>query len=127
MPRCSPSGCNRHGSRAWLVNTGWSGGPYGVGRRLSIRHTRAIIDAIHSGELAACPTTEDPIFGLSVPTQCSQVPEEVLVPRNAWPNKGDYDRAAQRLAGLFRDNFRQYVTSDEIRQAGPRALEQAVV
>jgi len=120
---------NRHGSRAWLVNTGWSGGPYGVGKRLSIRHTRAIIDAIHSGELAACPTVEDPIFGLSVPTQCSQVPEEVLLPRSAWPDKNAYDRAALRLAGLFRDNFRQYAgaAGEEIRQAGPLALEKAAV
>ncbi len=120
---------NRHGSRAWLVNTGWSGGPYGVGKRLSIRHTRAIIDAIHSGELAACPTVEDPIFGLSIPTQCSQVPDDVLLPRNAWPDKSAYDRAALRLAGLFRDNFRQYAgaASDAIRQAGPRALEKAAV
>jgi len=65
----------QHGSKAWLVNTGWSGGPFGVGHRLSIKYTRAIIDAIHSGELADCPTREDPLFGLHVPTQCSGVPE----------------------------------------------------
>ena len=75
--------CERHGATAWLVNTGWSGGPYGVGQRLSIEHTRAIIDAIHSASWPPVRTAEDPIFGLSVPTQCSQVPDDVLLPRRA--------------------------------------------
>jgi len=112
----------RHGSRAWLVNTGWSGGPYGTGERMSIRHTRAIIDAIHAGALDDCPAVLDPTFGLEVPTECPGVPPEVLVPRNTWADKSAYDAAAAQLAGLFRENFEQYKTAagEEICAAGPR-------
>jgi phosphoenolpyruvate carboxykinase (ATP) len=115
----------RHGSRAWLVNTGWSGGPYGVGRRLSIRHTRAIIDAIHSGKLDALPGRKDPLFGLDVPCRCAGVPDEVLVPRNTWSDRGAYDRTASKLAALFRKNFERYAAAagPELCQAGPRAPE----
>ncbi|MEN6497032.1 MAG: phosphoenolpyruvate carboxykinase (ATP) [Thermoguttaceae bacterium] len=118
-----------HGSHAWLVNTGWSGGPHGVGNRLPLRYTRAIVDAIHSGELAQAPTEEDPLFGLHYPTQCTGVPEEVLVPRNTWRDKEAYDREASRLALLFRDNFSQYagVASEAVRRAGPRAPEKLEV
>jgi phosphoenolpyruvate carboxykinase (ATP) len=98
----------KHGSQAWLVNTGWSGGPFGVGRRMSIAHTRAIIDAIHAGELADVPVVQDPLFGLRIPVRCSGVPDDGLVPRNTWADKDAYDRAAGRLAGLFRENFRKY-------------------
>ncbi len=113
----------KHGSTAWLVNTGWSGGPYGVGERMSIKHTRAIVDAIHSGELADCPTVEDPLFGLQIPTRCKGVPEEVLIPKNTWKDKEAYDRTAAKLAELFRKNFEKYtgVASDKIRAAGPRS------
>lgn len=115
----------KHDSRAWLVNTGWSGGPYGVGQRLSIRHTRAIIDAIHSGELADCPTAQDPIFGLHVPTKCSGVPDEVLIPKNTWDDKAAYDTTAAKLAVRFQENFAQYAgdASDRIRKAGPPAAK----
>ena len=111
----------RHGTRAWLVNTGWSGGPYGTGKRMSIKHTRAIVDAIHAGALADCAATVDPNFGLEVPSACPGVPAEVLVPRNTWDDKDAYDQTAQKLAGLFRDNFEQYKTaaSEEICAAGP--------
>ncbi len=111
----------KHGSRAWLVNTGWCGGKYGVGKRLSIRHTRAIIDAIHSGELAKAPTVVDPIFGLRVPTVCLNVPPAVLIPENAWDDKEDYEKTARKLASLFHENFAKYAdhASDAIKNAGP--------
>lgn len=116
----------KYGSAAWLVNTGWCGGQYGVGKRLSIKHTRAIIDGIHSGELKNSPTVEDPIFGLRVPTVCKDVPHEFLVPRNVWKDKDAYDRMALRLAGLFHKNFQKYddVASDSIKKAGPLKYEE---
>ncbi len=112
----------KHGSKAWLVNTGWTGGPYGTGGRMSIKHTRAIIDAIHAGELDDCPTTTDPLFGLEVPTQCTGVPEEALIPKNTWKDKKAYDEMAKKLAGLFRKNFEKYseVAGKEVVQAGPK-------
>ena len=75
----------RHGSAAWLINTGWSGGPYGIGERIPLRYTRAIIDAVHEGRLEECDTVEDAIFGLAVPTQVRGVPEEILAPSEASP------------------------------------------
>lgn len=111
----------RHGTRAWLVNTGWSGGPYGVGHRMPIRATRAIIDAIHSGALLEVPTVEDPLFGLQIPAQCPGIPTEVLQPRNTWAAKEAYDATAARLASLFQKNFAKYapLAADAVRQAGP--------
>ena len=112
----------KHKASTWLVNTGWTGGSYGVGRRMSLPQTRAIIDAIHSGELAKAETTVDPVFGLHVPTTCSGVPSEVLVPRRAWKDTAAFDATAQKLARLFRDNFAQYSdqASEAVRAAGPR-------
>ena len=95
----------KHGANCWLVNTGWTGGAYGVGHRISIPHTRAIIDGIHSGALAEAETVADPIFGLATPKQCPGVPDEVLQPRNTWPNPDEYDKAAKKLAGLFQEEF----------------------
>ncbi|MDR1965037.1 MAG: phosphoenolpyruvate carboxykinase (ATP) [Planctomycetaceae bacterium] len=111
----------KYGSKAWLVNTGWSGGKYGVGKRLSIRHTRAIIDGIHSGELAQQKKETDPIFGLAIPMSCTDVPNEILNPRNVWKNKTEYDQLAMYLAGLFRKNFAKYEadSSTDIINAGP--------
>jgi phosphoenolpyruvate carboxykinase (ATP) len=111
----------KYGSKAWLVNTGWSGGKYGVGKRLSIKHTRAIIDGIHSGELARQQKEIDPIFGLAIPSSCTGVPREILNPRNLWQDKTEYDRLAMHLAGLFRKNFAKYETdsSTNIINAGP--------
>ena len=112
----------QHGTRAWLVNTGWAGGGYGVGRRMSIKHTRAIIDAIHSGERADAPTVEDPVFGLNIPTACTGVPSEVLIPRNCWMDKAAYDETVQKLAAAFRANFQKYAdgASAEILSGGPK-------
>ncbi len=97
-----------HSAGAWLVNTGWTGGSYGAGSRIKLAHTRAIIDAIHSGELAKSPTQDEPIFGLSMPTTCPGVPSEILLPKSSWRDKGAYDATAAKLAELFRQNFVDY-------------------
>ncbi|MEY4830930.1 MAG: hypothetical protein RLZZ562_2726 [Planctomycetota bacterium] len=111
-----------HGSQAWLVNTGWSGGGYGTGKRMSLRYTRAILDAIHDGSLAKAQTAVDPVFGLVVPTSCANVPSEILNPKNTWADKAAYDQKAKHLASLFVKNFEKYADrcSDKIRAAAPR-------
>ncbi len=111
-----------HGADTWLVNTGWTGGPYGKGQRMSLPHTRAIIDAINNGTLRDAPTTDDPVFGFAVPTECKGVPSAVLVPRNTWDNPVEYDKTAAKLVGLFNSNFAQYIdqASDAIKAAAPR-------
>ncbi len=111
-----------HDATAWLVNTGWSGGPYGVGSRLKLKYTRAIIDAIHSGELNKAKTSEDPMFGLHIPVKCSGVPDEVLVPKNTWADQEAFARTSQKLSKLFRDNFSNYadVATEELLRAGPK-------
>jgi len=112
-----------HGSHAWLVNTGWSGGAYGTGHRMSLKYTRAIIDAIHDGSLAGAPTATDPVFGLEVPTVCANVPGEILVPKNTWADQSAFDATATKLAGLFVENFKKFESnaSDAIKAAGPKA------
>ena len=100
-----------HGSTAWLVNTGWSGGAYGTGMRMKLEYTRAIIDAIHSGELAMAPTIFDPAFGLEVPQHCRGVPEAILTPRKVWSDEAAYEKTAAHLAELFRRNFAKYAES----------------
>ncbi len=111
-----------HKTRVWLINTGWSGGPYGVGHRISIDHTRAIVQAALTGALDQVPTRTDPIFGLAAPTSCPGVPADVLDPRRTWPNPVAYDAQAQRLAELFAANVRKLgdAIPYEIRAAGPR-------
>ena len=111
-----------HGSRVWMVNTGWSGGPYGVGSRIRIPHTRAIIDAIHAGTLDKAPTTADPVFRVEVVTECPGVPSGILIPRNTWADPDAYDRKARELAGLFKSNFKQFEAGapPEIAAAGPQ-------
>jgi phosphoenolpyruvate carboxykinase (ATP) len=113
----------QHKARVWLVNTGWSGGGHGTGNRISLKHTRAIIDAIHGGTLAESKLARDPVFGFDVVTECPDVPAEILVPRNTWKDKAAYDAAARKLAGLFRDNFKTYESgaSAEVKAAGPTA------
>lgn len=110
-----------HKANAWLVNTGWSGGSYGVGSRMKLKLTRAIINAVHSGKLSHVDTVRDSGFGFDVPTSCPGVDSEILIPRNTWNDKAAYDAAAQRLAGLFRSNFEKYAdgASPEVRAAGP--------
>jgi phosphoenolpyruvate carboxykinase (ATP) len=113
---------DRHGATVWLVNTGWSGGPYGVGKRMKIAYTRAMVNAAIEGKLDDVPTTPDPVFGLGVPQSCPDVPAEVLQPRETWSDKDAYDKQAHQLAQMFIDNFKQFddTVSQEIRDAGPR-------
>jgi phosphoenolpyruvate carboxykinase (ATP) len=108
-------------TKAWLVSTGWTGGGPGTGSRMKLRYTRAIIDAIHSGELNNVDTFKDPIFGLAVPVACPNVPDELLIPKNTWSDKDAYDRQASKLANLFNKNFEKYKegSSQEIIDAGP--------
>jgi phosphoenolpyruvate carboxykinase (ATP) len=112
-----------HNAACWLVNTGWSGGPYGVGQRMKISHTRAMIRAILNGSLANVETRPDPIFGVNVPVSCPDVPTEVLQPRNTWSDKGAYDQKAHELARRFNENFKKYESgvSEAVRAVGPKA------
>ncbi len=112
----------RHEVRAWLVNTGWTGGSYGVGSRIKLDYTRHIIDAIHDGHLARIPLHEDPVFDVQIPSLCPGVPTEMLMPRNAWADHEAYTRTARKLTGLFRENFAKYAdgASEEVRRAGPK-------
>ena len=115
----------RHNTQAWLINTGLTGGPYGVGHRIKLAHTRAIIDAIHDGTLAEMPTVVDERFGFAIPTRCPGVPEEILQPRNTWSDPAAYDEMADRLARLFAQNFEKYRAgcSREVAEAGPRVVK----
>ena len=110
-----------HGSHVWLINTGWSGGPHGVGSRISLNHTRQIIDAIHDGSLIASETRIDPVFKFQVPTRCGELPSRILWPRDTWADGESYDQSAQRLACLFRENFQKFEdgASQAICDAGP--------
>jgi phosphoenolpyruvate carboxykinase (ATP) len=105
----------------WLVNTGWTGGPYGVGERMDIAHTRSMVRAVIGGALDDVPTRIDPNFGLAVPTSCPEVPTAFLDPRSTWSDPAAYDRAASRLAAMFHDNFASYADGVEpaIAAAGP--------
>ncbi|MBN2645597.1 MAG: phosphoenolpyruvate carboxykinase [Desulfuromonadaceae bacterium] len=107
----------------WLVNTGWSGGPYGVGSRMKIRYTRAMLNAALEGKLDDVAYTQDPIFGLHIPQSCPDVPAEVLNPRNTWHDASAYDAKATELAKAFHKNFEKFAdgVTEEVRQAGPLA------
>ncbi len=112
-----------HGTNVWLVNTGWSGGPFGVGSRINLPYTRAIVDAIHAGRLADAPTEQDPVFGLHVVSSVPDVPSEILRPRATWADRSAYDGTSKKLAGLFRKNFETYEDDcpPEVCGAGPTA------
>jgi len=111
-----------HDADVWLVNTGWSGGPFGVGSRMKLAYTRAMVRAILNGTLASVPTVEDPFFGVQVPESCPDVPSEILQPRNTWEDKEAYDVQAKKLAGMFAENFKQFEieASEEVKGAGPK-------
>ncbi|MBI4951062.1 MAG: phosphoenolpyruvate carboxykinase (ATP) [Myxococcales bacterium] len=111
----------RYGVTPWLVNTGWVGGPYGVGKRISIRHTRALLDAALEGKLAGVDYYRDPVFGFEVPKSCPDVPEQVLYPARAWQSQAEYDRKYRDLAARFAENFRKFAdqTPSEVAAAGP--------
>ena len=108
----------------WLVNTGWTGGPYGIGSRMKLKYTRAMLNAALNGDLADIEYEEHPIFGIQFPTSCPHVPAVLLNPRNTWANKTDYDEKANQLAHLFNENFKQYAegVSAEILNAAPVSI-----
>ncbi len=109
-----------HGSAVWLLNTGWTGGPAGVGRRFEIAHSRALVAAILDGSLQHAEYRTHPIFGLEMPTRVPGVPDECLDPRTTWGDPGAYDVQAEKLAKRFRQNEARFDISEEVRRAGPR-------
>ncbi len=112
----------KHNVKCWLVNTGWSGGPYGIGERMSIKYTRALLNAALNGNLNSVDYVNDPIFGLDIPTSCPGVPEDILNPKNTWDDKDAYDQKAKQLAANFIENFKQYeeFVSPEVIGSGPK-------
>jgi phosphoenolpyruvate carboxykinase (ATP) len=112
----------KHKVQAWLINTGWSGGPYGVGKRINLPYTRAMVRAVLSGALKDVSMREDPNFGIMVPESCPDIPKDVLDPRSTWSDSRAYDAQAQKLAGMFIENFEQFAAdaSADVRSAGPR-------
>jgi phosphoenolpyruvate carboxykinase (ATP) len=113
----------KHQARVWLVNTGWTGGPYGVGARMKIAHTRAMITAALTGQLDNVPHQKHAVFNIDVPTTCPGVPDNVLDPRGTWPDAGKYDEQARRLARMFIENFKTFEgdVAPSVKEAGPRA------
>jgi phosphoenolpyruvate carboxykinase (ATP) len=109
-----------HSAQCWLVNTGWTGGGFGVGQRMSLKHTRAMVNAALDGRLADVEYVIEDSFGLSIPTSCPGVPSELLHPRNAWADKQKYDAQARLLAEKFEENFRKFDAPDTVRAAGPK-------
>lgn len=110
----------KHNADVWLLNTGWTGGAYGVGSRFKLSYTRAFVNAILDGTLRNAKYAPDPIFGLHLPTAVAGVPAEVLMPRNTWKDGAAYDTAAKRLAGMFRDNDKKFEMPADVRAAGPK-------
>jgi phosphoenolpyruvate carboxykinase (ATP) len=112
----------KHGSSCWLVNTGWTGGASGVGARIQIGYSRAVVHAALSGAFRDGPFTTDPLFGFEIPRHCPGVPDGVLQPRSTWSDSAAYDAMARKLAGLFAENFREFEgrASEEVRAAGPK-------
>ena len=112
----------KHNTSVWLVNTGWTGGAYGEGSRFKLKYTRAIIEAIQSGQLDSVETVQDNEFGFHIPLECPGVPSELLQPRNTWNDVTKYDAMKQKLIGLFQDNFKQFESKvdDAILAQGPK-------
>lgn len=110
----------RHGGKVYLINTGWTGGSYGVGSRMSLKATRAMVTAACNGDFDNIEHVVEPYFGLNIPTSCPGVDAAVLNPKNSWADKNAYDQTANKLAGLFEENFKKYKdVDDRIRSAGP--------
>ena len=116
----------RYGCSCWLVNTGWTGGSFGVGKRISIRHTRALLSAVLDGRLKDARFRPDRLFGFDVPTSCPDVPVEILDPANSWANRDEYWKRYDALAARFTENFKLFAAgvTDEVLQAGPKRLSQ---
>jgi len=112
----------RHNVNCWLVNTGWVGGQYGVGRRISIKHTRALLEAALTGALDKVEYYKDEVFGYSVPKTCPNVPDDVLYPWKSWPDKKSYDQKYKQLASLYRENFKKFADgcTPEVCACGPK-------
>jgi phosphoenolpyruvate carboxykinase (ATP) len=112
-----------HKATAWLINTGWTGGAHGVGSRIKLRYTRAMIDAIHNGDFNHVSFVSDEEFGFMIPEVCPNVPSEVLIPKNTWKDKEGYDRVKDKLVSLFNENFKKFEknVNQEIVDAGPRS------
>ena len=113
---------NEFGPDVWMINTGWTGGPYGVGTRIRIPHTRAMLNAALAGDLDDVEFRDDPVFGLAVPLAIEGVPTEILTPRDTWEDKDAFDAQARKLAAMFRDNFVKYAEQMEpgVAESGPR-------
>ncbi len=114
----------KYNTDVWLVNTGWSGGAYGTGSRISLKYSRAIIDAINNGKLKNIPTKVDPRFGFEIVTECPDVPSEILEPRNAWADKAAYDEQANKLVAMFNENFKLFTdqAGEDIKSAAPKKV-----
>jgi phosphoenolpyruvate carboxykinase (ATP) len=112
----------RYGVNCWLVNTGWVGGPYGIGHRISIKHTRALLEAALTGALLDVEYQTDKIFGFHVPKTCPGVPDSVLRPAESWANKELYEQKYRQLAARFIENFRKFEDGcpEDVIAAGPR-------
>jgi phosphoenolpyruvate carboxykinase (ATP) len=113
-----------HNAQCWLVNTGWQGGPYAVGKRTAIPHTRAMVDAAVEGVLIREEFEIEPTFGFSIPKACDGVPPYILNSRNAWPDKAAYDKAAEDLRNRFARNFENFDAPREVKAAGPKAQKE---
>jgi phosphoenolpyruvate carboxykinase (ATP) len=111
-----------HTAQCWLVNTGWQGGKFGVGRRIDLPHTRAMVSAAIENRLNNAEFETEPVFGLGIPKSVPDVPRELLNPRNAWLDRAAYDRAAAELAELFARNFEKFEAPEAVRAAGPMSL-----
>jgi phosphoenolpyruvate carboxykinase (ATP) len=112
-----------HSAQCWLVNTGWSGGPYGVGKRFDLPYTRAMVRAAVEGKLINAEYVTDPAFGFHIPKSVPDVPGDVLMPRNLWADKSAYDKMAADLTARFEKNFERFQVSDEVRKGAPKAAK----
>ncbi|MDZ7714684.1 MAG: phosphoenolpyruvate carboxykinase (ATP) [Balneolaceae bacterium] len=112
----------RHNADVWLINTGWTGGPHGVGHRMELSYTRQMLSEALQGNLEDVDYELDDIFGVAIPEKVNGVPDQVLVPRNTWDDKNAYDEKAEELASMFAENFKQFESeaSSELIKAGPK-------
>ncbi len=111
-----------HDAKVWLLNTGWTGGPHGIGHRMKLSHTRKMLNEALEGNLDGADIAYDPVFGLAIPTKVDGVPDDVLIPRNTWDDKDAFDKKAKELAGMFSKNFKEFeeAASHELIKAGPK-------
>jgi phosphoenolpyruvate carboxykinase (ATP) len=117
----------KHNVKVWLINTGWSGGPYGIGSRIKLKYTRAMITAALEGKLENVDYEIHPVFGLAMPKECPEVPSEILNPKNTWSDKNAYDAKAIELAEAFNKNFEKFAefANEEILNAAPKTTTNA--